>query len=72
MGHYHVSGRIPWNGPPIFVTASPLPVGEYPRKLGEVDGLNEPDIATCHGVSDDGVTGVFPIDPRKFDGKIGE
>jgi len=67
MGHYHVSGRIPWNGPPIFVTASPLPVGEYPRKLGEVDGLNEPDIATCHGVSDDGVTGVYPIDPRHFD-----
>ena len=67
MGHYHVSGRIPWNGPPIFVTASPLPVGEYPRKLGEVSGLNEPDIATCHGVSDDGVTGVFPIDPRNFD-----
>lgn len=67
MGHYHVSGRIPWNGPPIFVTASPLPVGEYPRKLGEVDGLNDPDIATCHGVSDDGVTGVFPIDPRHFD-----
>jgi len=68
MGHYHVSGRIPWNGPPIFVTASPLPVGEYPRKLGEVDGLNEPDIATCHGVSDDGVTGVYPIDPRHFSG----
>jgi DNA-binding CsgD family transcriptional regulator len=67
MGHYHVSGRIPWNGPPIFVTASPLPVGEYPRKLGEVDGLNEPDIATCHGVSDDGVTGVYPIDPRNFE-----
>jgi len=67
MGHYHVSGRVPWNGPPIFVTASPLPVGEYPRKLGEVSGLNEPDIATCHGVSDDGVTGVFPIDPRNFD-----
>lgn len=67
MGHYHVSGRIPWNGPPIFVTASPLPVGEYPRKLGEVDGLNEPDIATCHGVSDDGVTGIYPIDPRNFE-----
>jgi len=67
MGHYHVSGRIPWNGPPIFVTASPLPVGEYPRKLGEVDGLNEPDIATCHGVSDDGVTGIYPVDPRHFD-----
>ena len=67
MGHYHVSGRVPWNGPPIFVTASPLPVGEYPRKLGEVDGLNDPDIATCHGVSDDGVTGIYPIDPRNFD-----
>lgn len=67
MGHYHVSGIVPWNGPKILVTASPLPVGEYPRKLGEVDAVDAPDIATCHGVSDDGMTGYYPIDPRHYD-----
>jgi hypothetical protein len=24
-------------------------------------------VATAHGVSDDGLTGVFPIDMRKYD-----
>jgi len=67
MGHHHVSGRIPWNGPPIFVTGTPKPSGDYPRKLGMVGAPHEPDIATCHGVSDDGVTGVFPIDTRKYE-----
>jgi len=67
MGHYHVSGIVPWDGPRIMVTGSPLPVGEYPRKLGEYDAVNEPDIATCHGVSDDGMTGYYPIDPRNYD-----
>jgi len=42
-------------------------VGEYPRKLGEVDAVDAPDIATCHGVSDDGMTGYYPIDPRHYD-----
>ena len=67
MGHYHVSGQVPWNGPPIFVTNSPLPVGEYPRELGEVSAINEPDIATCHGVDDDGVTSIRRVSPHSFD-----
>lgn len=67
MGHHHVSGMLPWNGPPVFITGSPKPAGEYPRQLGEVTGPNTPTIAHVHGVSDDGVTGVFPIDTRHFD-----
>jgi len=67
MGHHHVSGRLPWNGPPVFITGSPKPAGEYPRKLGEVTGPGTREIAHCHGLSDEGITGVFPIDDRNFD-----
>jgi DNA-binding CsgD family transcriptional regulator len=69
MGHHHVSGRIPWNGPPIFVTGSPKPAGEYIEELG-TRGPGEvanKDIAHCHGISDEGVTGVYPIDDRHYD-----
>jgi len=66
MGHHHVSGRLPWNGPPVLITGSPKPGGEYPRRLGELTGPNQPTIAHCHGVSDDGLTGVFPIDTRHY------
>jgi len=67
MGHHHVSGRLPWNGPPVIISGSPKPGGEYPRKLGEMTGPNTRFIAHCHGVSDDGLTGVFPIDTRHYD-----
>jgi Mn-dependent DtxR family transcriptional regulator len=67
MGHHHVSGRLPWNGPPVFITGSPKPSGEYPRKLGEVTGPGPQDVAHCHGVSDDGVTGVYALDTRHYD-----
>jgi biotin operon repressor len=67
MGHHHISGLLPWNGPPVVISGSPKPSGEYPRKLGEVVGPNRPNIATAHGVSDDGLTGFFPIDTRKYD-----
>ena len=67
MGHHHVSGRLPWNGPPVFITGSPKPGGEYPRKLGVLTGPQKQKVATAHGVSDEGLTGVFPIDTRKYD-----
>jgi len=67
MGHHHVSGRLPWNGPPVLITGSPKPGGEYARELGEMVGPNRPTIAHAHGVSDAGLTGVFPIDTRRYD-----
>jgi len=67
MGHHHISGRLPWNGPPVIISGSPKPSGEYPRKLGLMVGPNRPEIATAHGVSDDGLTGVYPIDTRAYD-----
>ena len=66
MGHHHVSGRIPWNGPPVFCIGTPKPGGEYPRKLGEKTGPGTREIALCHGLTDDGITGVFPIDERNL------
>jgi len=72
MGHHHVSGRLPWNGPPVIITGTPKPGGEYPRALGELVGPNQPTIATCHGVSNDGITGVFPLDTRNYDGSAPE
>jgi biotin operon repressor len=68
MGHHHVSGRLPWNGPPVIITGTPKPGGEYPRALGELVGPNQPTVATCHGVSNEGITGVFPVDTRNYDG----
>ena len=66
MGHHHVSGRLPWQGPPVIITGSPKPGGEYPRKLGVLSGPQKQKVATVHGVSDDGITGVFPVDTRNY------
>ncbi|UXF50204.1 hypothetical protein 7865G3C7_41 [Haloquadratum phage sp.] len=66
MGHHHISGRIPWDGPPIISTSSPKPAGGFVEKLGErVDGETQ-DMATAFGVSDAGITSIFPIDSRRF------
>ena len=66
MGHYHVSGRIPWDGPPILASPSPKPAGEFVENIGGRVPGGEQGVATAHGVSDDGLTGVFPIDMRKY------
>jgi DNA-binding CsgD family transcriptional regulator len=72
IGHHHVSGRIPWNGPPIIVSGSPKPGGDYVEELGEKGATTTPtEIAHCHGVSDEGITSIWPIDTRHFDG-LGE
>jgi Mn-dependent DtxR family transcriptional regulator len=67
MGHYHVSGRIPWDGPPIVASSSPKPAGEFVERLGGRLPSDYQDVATVHGVSDDGLTGVYPIDTRHYD-----
>jgi len=68
MGHHHVSGRIPWNGPPIIVSGSPKPAGDYVEMLGtKGQAIGPQDIAHCHGVSDEGITSVWPIDTRHYD-----
>lgn len=68
-GHYHVGGRVPWEGPPILFSGSPKPPASFVEKIGE-KGVPTPhrEVATAHGMSDDGLTSVFPIDTRYFDG----
>jgi len=67
MGHYHISGRIPWDGPPVIVSPSPKPSGEFVEKIeGKVPSEYQ-GVATCHGVSDDGITGVYPVDTRNYE-----
>jgi hypothetical protein len=70
MGHYHVSGRVPWGGPPIIVSPSPKPAGEFVERIGErVRGAHQ-GVATSHGVGDDGITCVYPIDTRNYSRKV--
>jgi hypothetical protein len=66
MGHHHVSGRIPWDGPPVIVTGSPKPTDEFVEKLGVKTPSRYRSIATAHGVSDQGVTGIYDIDTRNY------
>ena len=67
MGHYHISGRIPWDGPPVIVSPSPKPAGEFVEKIGGRTPSADQDLATVFGVSDDGLTAVFPVDSRHYD-----
>jgi hypothetical protein len=66
LGHHHVSGRIPWDGPPVLASGSPKPSGEFVERLGAKTPSRHRDLATAHGVSDEGITTVFPIDDRNF------
>jgi len=66
MGHYHISGRIPWEGPPIICSASPKPPDEFVEKISGRVEQQYRDIATCFGVSDYGITSIFPIDTRRM------
>lgn len=68
IGHHHVSGRIPWDGPPVICSPSPKPAGEYVERLGERVAGGAQGVASVFGVSDDGVTAVFPVDTRRFSG----
>jgi len=65
-GHYHITGRVPWDGPPILFSSSPKPSGSFVEKLGESVSGGKQGVATCVGVSDDGITSVFPVDTRNY------
>jgi hypothetical protein len=66
LGHHHISGRIPWGGPPIICSPSPKPSGEFVEKIGERTPGENQGVATTFGVSDDGITAVFPVDTRNY------
>jgi hypothetical protein len=67
MGHYHISGRIPWDGPPVIVTSSPKPAGEFVERIGGRMPGEKQGVASCHGVSDQGITGIYPVDTRRYE-----
>jgi len=67
MGHYHISGRIPWDGPPIVVSPSPKPAGEFVESIGGRLPTDQQGVATAFGMSDAGITGVWPVDTRRYD-----
>ena len=52
----------------MFVSGSPKPGGEFVDKIGAARSDEQyREIAHAHGVSDDGLTGSFPIDSRHYD-----
>jgi DNA-binding transcriptional ArsR family regulator len=67
MGHYHISGRIPWDGPPVVVSPSPKPAGEFVESIGGRMPKDHQGVATAFGMSDAGITGVFPVDTRRYE-----
>jgi len=65
IGHHHVSGRIPWGGPPVFVSGSPKPGGEFPSRIGKPDVSRHSDLGWVFGISDTRpVTWQFLIDDQ--------
>ena len=49
------------------MTNSPKPAGEFVEGLGGRTPTEYEGVATAFGVSDDGLTSVFPIDSRRYD-----
>jgi len=71
MGHHHISGRIPWDGPPVVVSGSPKPPSDFvDRVYGRIQSdprEHTREIATCLGVADHGVTSTYPVKTHKFE-----
>ncbi|MWG36451.1 metallophosphoesterase [Halomarina oriensis] len=71
MGHHHVSGVIPWDGPDIVVSGSPKPPGGFVERIAasaQPDPRQGPrEIATCCSVADHGMTSRLAIKTHDFD-----
>jgi hypothetical protein len=71
MGHHHISGEIPWSGPPIICTGSMKPPGDFVDRIAGSADLDPRgcirDISYCFGVADHGVTGRYPVKTHDFD-----
>jgi hypothetical protein len=52
----------------VIVSPSPKPAGEFVEKVaGGRYPSDEQGVATAFGMSDAGLTGVFPVDTRRYD-----
>ena len=71
INHHHISGEIPWDGPPVIVSGSPKPPSDFVDRIAGSTSLNPTDrareISYCLGVADHGVTGRYPVKTHDFD-----
>jgi len=70
INHHHVSGEIPWDGPPVIVSGTAKPPGDFVDAIAAstcLDPEEEPrEISHCLGVADHGVTGRYPVKTHDF------
>jgi biotin operon repressor len=71
INHHHVSGEIPWDGPPIVVSGTPKPPSDFVDRIAGATSLDPRErareISHCLGVADHGVTGRYPVKTHDFD-----
>lgn len=71
IGHHHQTGRIVWDGPPVFVTGTPKPPSDFVDRIAAATSLDPRDrardIAYCVSVADHGVTSEMPVKTHDFD-----
>lgn len=70
INHHHISGEIPWDGPPVIVSGSPKPPGDFVDKIAGATSLDPRErareIGQCFGVADHGVSGRYPVKTHDF------
>jgi len=66
-GHHHVSGTVPWNGPPVHFSGSPKIPDDFVESIGEYINKHPREIAHCHAVADHGVSFTAPVKSHGFE-----
>jgi len=71
LNHHHISGRIPWDGPPVIASGTPKPPSDFVDRIAASTSMDPREqtreIAHCVSVADHGVTGVYPVKTHDFD-----
>lgn len=70
LNHHHISGEIPWDGPPVIVSGTPKPPSDFVDRIAGSVSLDPRErirqISHCLGVADHGVTGRYPVKTHDF------
>jgi hypothetical protein len=70
-GHHHVSGRVPWDGPPIFFSGTSKPPSDFVERIAASASMDPREhireIATCCAFANHGLTGSYPVKTHDFD-----
>lgn len=71
INHHHATGRIVWDGPPVFASGTGKPPSDFVDKIAAATSLDPTErareIAHCFGVADHGLTGAYPVKTHDFD-----